>query len=287
MNLIILASGNLGSICLDQINKYHSICYIFTDRHSAAIIAWTKIKNIPVYIGNPQKIEDYDFLRRYKNAFIVSINYLFLINNRFINSVDGRAINIHGALLPKYRGRTPHIWAIINGETTTGITVHKMVEGMDAGDILVQETIIIQRDDTGGTILDKFNKRYPQLILNALSTIEKGEAVYRPQDNTKATYFPKRTPDDGLIKWFWQGERIHNWVRALTKPYPGAFAINSRNGKKIVIWKCELDRLGFDGCISDGQIIKCEETVFFIKCQNCVIKVSDYEGIVALGDQLV
>src|SRR5690606_30041161 len=105
-----------------------------------------------------------EFIAKNKCEILISINYLFLIESDIINSSKGLAFNIHGSLLPKYRGRTPHVWAIINGEVFTGITAHIIDKRCDSGDILEQIKIPIALDDTGGSILKKYEVEYLPLI---------------------------------------------------------------------------------------------------------------------------
>ena len=172
-----------------------------------------------------------------------SIIYLYIIEADLLNLINGYAVNFHGSLLPKYRGRTPHVWAIINGEREAGITVHLMNENCDDGDIVKQVVVPIGDDDTGGIILDKYKELYHRLVCQVVEDIEKGAVSGRVQDVSKATYFGKRTPNDGKINWDWQKERIRNWVRAQASSYPRAFAC--LDGKKITINKIKFSDLGF------------------------------------------
>ena len=153
------------------------------------------------------------------------------------------AINIHGSLLPKYRGSTPHVWAIINGEKEAGITAHFIDESVDNGDIVHQIKVPIQDDDTGAMILKKYNQQYPLLIKKILIDIKCDSLKVRAQDATKATYFGKRTPEDGHINWNWSKERIRNWIRAQAHPYPGAFFFI--NNVKVIVNKASFCDLGF------------------------------------------
>lgn len=182
------------------------------------------------------------------------------------------AVNIHGSLLPKYRGRTPYVWAIINGEKKTGITAHLITSECDKGAIVAQKEIPILDSDTGGSILGKYKDAYPILIDEVIEKImsENLADCLTEQDELKATYYPKCTPDDGEIDWNWQKERIHNWVRALAPPeYPGAFFFD--NDKKVVVKKIEFSDLGFSQNTANGEILFRDDASYVVKCPNgCV-----------------
>ena len=178
------------------------------------------------------------------------------------------ALNIHGSLLTKYRGRTPHVWAIINNELETGITAHLIEEGSDTGDIIEQIKINIDCYDTGADILNKFNDHYLDLLNLVLTKARLGKLTFRKQRNECATYYGKRTADDGKINWNWQKERIFNWIRAQASPYPGAFTYY--NGNKIIIDKIKYTEIGFTNEMSNGLVIS--TIPFLVKTPNGVVE---------------
>ena len=133
MTIGVLASGKLGFIILKQIYFKYNIKFVLSDNKSSDIHNFCSKNKIPNFNGNPRTKNAYYFIKNIKVKIIVSVNYLFIINNDIINHADLMSINVHGSLLPKYRGRTPHVWAIINGEKEAGITIHKIEEGCDTG----------------------------------------------------------------------------------------------------------------------------------------------------------
>ncbi|MBR1792042.1 MAG: hypothetical protein IJ764_00170 [Bacteroidales bacterium] len=217
---------------------------------------------------------------------LLSINYLFILESDVLNKSTEYAVNFHGSLLPKYRGRTPHVWAIINGERETGVTAHLMNVNCDDGDIVRQVIVPIEEDDTGASILEKYKQLYPDLVLQVVKDIESKKIVCRKQDISKASYFGKRTPEDGKICWEWQKERIRNWVRAQAKPYPGAFTF--LNNDKIIINKIEYSDLGFDDTMSNGLIVAVKDGKPYVKTPNGVVKMIEFEtgAIIKEGDLL-
>lgn len=271
----ILASGKLGAICTSKIISQKKISCIFTDKLSYEIIELGKISSIPVFIGSPRNGRAQAFLIGKEIDVLISINYIFIVEQDILNYPKKFAINIHGSLLPKYRGRTPHVWAIINNEQETGITAHLMSEKCDEGDIIYQEKFAISDCATGGSLLNEFNHRYPKVVSKIIEMIESDTIELISQDDTKATYFEKRTPEDGEINWNWQKERIKNWVRALSKPYPGAFTFYKK--EKVIINRIEFSDLGFHQNDMNGKILKCENDFIFVKTSNGVIVLKDIE----------
>lgn len=253
MTVGILASGKLGYHCLKNITETLKPTFIATDKASNQIIDFATQNSIPLFIGNPRKGKLNNFLNINKLNLILSINYLFIIEEGIINRAE-YVINFHGSLLPAYRGRTPHVWAIINGEKETGVTAHLIDNGCDTGDILLQEKVNIDINDTGADILQKFQELYPKIIDKVLLQYKNNELIPVPQNNENASYFGKRTPDDGEINWNWDKTRIYNWVRAQAYPYPGAFSYI--NGQKVIIDRVEIaDIEGFDN-YNNGEILE-------------------------------
>jgi methionyl-tRNA formyltransferase len=201
ISICLLVSGNLGYSLLKYIFskidvEIHSV---FTDRKSDVIQVFCSDNKINCFVGNPRNNKSESFRNNIKERpdIILSINYLFLIEGDLIAYPKSYAVNVHGSLLPKYRGRTPHVWAIINNEKETGITAHLISSECDKGDIIAQKVIPITKEDTGGSILEKYKEYYPLLIDDVISKIQSGNFEIKRQDESKATYYPKRTPDDG------------------------------------------------------------------------------------------
>ncbi|MBN8703035.1 MAG: hypothetical protein J0M08_08215 [Bacteroidetes bacterium] len=279
MTLGLLVSGSLGLIVLKSllVNK-KSISFVLTDKNSLGIIEICRDNNIFCFAGNPRNGRALTVIKDKKCDILLSINYLFLIEDDLINLPSKKvAINFHGSLLPKYRGRTPHVWAIINNETETGVTAHLIDSKCDTGDIISQRKISIDRNDTGADILVKFNSIYPSFVLEILGQVEKDIVINScKQDEQKATYYGKRTEFDGEISWDWQKERIFNWVRAQAKPYPGAFTFN--NGQKVIIHKVEFSDIGFDYNVVNGTVVLIDLDGFaHVKTPNGCLKLVDIE----------
>lgn len=146
-------------------------------------------------------------------------------------------INVHGSLLPKYRGAGPIQWAIINGETETGITTMLMDEGMDTGAMLLQEAVAIEPDDTAGSLSSKLAVVGGRLLVETLRRLKAGTLTPRPQDHSQATLAPLLKKEDGVIDWTLPAASIANRLRGLS-PWPGAYT--ALNGERWTIWKAAV-----------------------------------------------
>jgi methionyl-tRNA formyltransferase len=269
MNIGLLASGNLGFEALQNLLLEQEVIFVFTNKDSLTIIQLCEKTNIAYFIGNPRNERANDFLLGREIDVLISVNYLFIIEENLINLPKKIAFNIHGSLLPKYRGRTPHVWAIINNEKNTGITAHIIDTGCDTGDIIEQVKVAISKEDTGADILNKYNLLYIPLIKSVLDKIENGKLNTTSQDDSKATFFGKRSPGDGQINWNWQRERVYNWVRAQAYPYPGAFTFYKV--KKVIIDEINLVDYAFDYNMPNGLII--EINPMLVKTPNGVVEI--------------
>ena len=166
---------------------------------------------------------------------IFSFSYRKVIPVSILELAPLGAFNIHGALLPRYRGRACVNWAVLNGETETGVTLHHMVERVDEGRIVDQEVVLIGPNDTAHDVFKKMIPAARKMLRRSLPSVLAGTARGREQDESRATYFGRRRAEDGLIDWQKTAGEIHNLVRAVTHPFPGAFTF--WRGKKLFVWE--------------------------------------------------
>jgi len=186
----------------------------------------------PQDINAPEWVE---CVRVFQPDILFSFYYRNMVCQEILDIPPKGCLNLHGSLLPKYRGRVPVNWAIIHGETETGVTLHYMVAKPDAGDIVAQRKVTIDFEDTARTVFDKMTIAARELMRDTLPLLREGRAPRVPQDLSKGSYFSGRKPEDGRIDWNWSALRIYNLVRAVTHPYPGAFT--SLGGRKLFVWK--------------------------------------------------
>lgn len=276
MEIGLLISGNLGFSVFKHVMNAFKVSFVLTDKGSNSIIGICEEKKILHYVGNPRQGRALKAIGTVTCDVIVSVNYLFLIEKDIIQLPQQKlAINFHGSLLPKYRGRTPHVWAIINNEKETGITAHMIDEGCDEGEIVAQKKFTIGSNDTGSDILNLYSREYPEFVMKVLRQVQEKSFTTTKQNNVLATYFGKRTPEDGRIDWNWQRERIYNWVRALARPYPGAFSYS--NLKKIIIHRIEFSDIGFHYATPNGTVVGFELGKPLVKTPNGCVRLVDFE----------
>jgi UDP-4-amino-4-deoxy-L-arabinose formyltransferase/UDP-glucuronic acid dehydrogenase (UDP-4-keto-hexauronic acid decarboxylating) len=170
----------------------------------------------------------------YRPDFIFSFYFRYMLPEAVLRLARRGALNLHGSLLPRYRGRAPVNWVLVNGEPETGVSLHYMVAKPDAGDLVGQERVEIAFDDTARTLYGKLEKAAGRLLDRTLPLLKEGRAPSMPMNLAEGSYFGRRTPDDGRFAWTWPALRIYNLVRAVTHPYPGAFTIWA--GRRLFVW---------------------------------------------------
>ncbi len=189
------------------------------------------------HILQPTKVRTPEFLaaiRELAPDLIVTAAYGRILTRDVLNVPPMGCINVHGSLLPKYRGAAPIQWAIINGDTETGITTMFMDEGMDTGDILLQRELEITPDMNCGELYDKLGILGAETLLETIRAIEQGGLTRIPQDHSKAVTVPIMSKEMGLIDWSRSAVEIHNLVRG-TNPWPGAYTFYK--GDRLKVWK--------------------------------------------------
>ncbi|MFA9595126.1 bifunctional UDP-4-amino-4-deoxy-L-arabinose formyltransferase/UDP-glucuronic acid oxidase ArnA [Citrobacter telavivensis] len=169
---------------------------------------------------------------------IFSFYYRHLLSDAILALAPAGAFNLHGSLLPKYRGRAPLNWVLVNGESETGVTLHRMVKRADAGAIVAQQRVAISPDDTALTLHHKLCQTARRVLEQALPAIERKEIHDVQQNESEATYFGRRTPEDSFLTWDRPATTLHNMVRAVAAPWPGAFSYSGT--QKFTIWSSRV-----------------------------------------------
>jgi methionyl-tRNA formyltransferase len=201
---------------------------------------------------------------------IFSFYYRHMIPMKLLETARLGAYNMHGSFLPRYRGKAPVNWAILNGEDHTGATLHHMVVKPDAGDIVDQERVQIGQRDTIADVMPRVVEAARSVLDRQLSALLRGTAPRHPQDAAQATYFGGRRPEDGRIDWSWPSRKIFNLVRAVTRPFPGAFA-DLADGRRLLVWWAELDsRQG-----KSGEIL--QQQPLIIATGDGALRIADFE----------
>jgi len=174
-------------------------------------------------------------LREMEPDLILAIGWTRLLGPEVLKMPRRGCIGFHASLLPRYRGRAPVNWAIINGEKETGNSMIYLDDGVDTGDLVAQRRIPIAYEDTCATLYAKVADSAIDMLREHLPGLKTGTAPRVKQDDSIATVMPKRSPEDGLIDWSRPARALYDWVRALTHPYPGAFTF--AGGRKLFVWE--------------------------------------------------
>ncbi|CAM4252647.1 methionyl-tRNA formyltransferase [Paenibacillus tarimensis] len=191
----------------------------------------------PQRMRSPEAVAE---LAAFEPDLIVTAAYGQILPKAVLELPRLGCINVHGSLLPQYRGGAPIQRAIINGETVTGVTIMYMAEGLDTGDMISRAEVPIGEDDTSGTMFEKLSKAGAELLLETLPSIVNGTVKAVPQDDAEATYAPNLTRDDERIDWTRSARELYNQVRGLV-PMAGAFTY--LNGDVLKVWDCRaLDK---------------------------------------------
>jgi methionyl-tRNA formyltransferase len=204
-------------------------------------IWWPSVRDLAkrsgVPVHTPENIDEPRWVERIASLrpdFILSFWYRFLVQRPILQLAQGGCLNLHGSLLPKYRGRAPVNWVLVNGEQKTGVTLHYMIPRADAGDIVGQAVVPIEFEDTALTLYHKLAGAGLEVMRASWPLLRSGNAPRIPQDEAQASCCGRRTPEDGRFSWDSPALNIHNLVRAVTHPYPGAFT--EYGGRKLFVW---------------------------------------------------
>ena len=246
MKIVYLGSGEFGLICLNALSiSEHDLRFIVTQPPNPAgrgrkpnptpVACWADEHSIPfIEVSNVNASEVVDKIAGYEPDLIVVIAFGQKIGNELVDLPPKGSINVHASLLPKYRGAAPINWAIINGETTTGISIITLSEKMDAGQVLAQSQTDIAADETAGQLHDKLAKIAAPLLLDTIEKIADGTAVYIEQVHDKATLAPKLKKSDCFLDFTEPAEVLARKIRGFW-PWPGASAnyVSQKTDKSI------------------------------------------------------
>lgn len=243
MRAVVFAYQEIGYVCLEELlGTGVDVACLFTHDDDPGEEIWfrrpvelAREYGIPVY--TPESVNDEKWItliRDMRPDVVFSFYYRRMIPKAILDIPRVGAFNLHGSLLPRYRGRCPVNWVLIAGEEKTGVTLHFMVEKPDAGDIVAQKEVPIAFEDDVFSVYMKLVGAARELMQDVLPGLQAGTFTRWVQTGP-SSYFGGRKPEDGLIDWSKDSLSIYNLTRAVTHPYPGAFTY--LDGKKLLIWK--------------------------------------------------
>ena len=210
---------------------------------------FAKDKNLNLHIVKNNK-ETESIIKTISPDICFVVGWYRIIKKGTLEAVPGGFLGIHHSLLPKYRGGSPLVWAMINGEKSVGTSLFSFTEGMDEGDIWAQEEVAVGDNDYISDILVRLEEKAIAILREKYTDILDGKLKPRSQNHNEATFCSSRTPDDGLIDWNKNAKEIYDFIRAQSEPYPGAFTF--LDGKKLVIWRTRPDNRIYYG--RPGQV---------------------------------
>lgn len=222
--------------------------------HAPPVKVLAETHGIPVF--QPAKLRVpgvLEHLQAWQPDLIIVAAYGKILPNSMLELPPYGCINVHASLLPKYRGAGPIQWAIARGETETGVTIMRISERMDSGDMLLQRAIPIAPDDTGGTLHDKLARLGADALAEALRLLKRGELIARPQDEAQVTYAPLIKKEDGRIDWSQEAVVIERYIRAFN-PWPSAYTFI--NGKILKIFAAQVERHPHHASMAPGTIVE-------------------------------
>jgi len=293
MKSIVLAYHNIGCVGIEALLRNgFQITAAYTHKDNPHENVWfdsvaelAASRGIPAFA--PDDINHPLWVERIKELapdIIFSFYYRNMIKQPILNIPPKGCLNLHGSLLPKYRGRCPINWVLVNGEKETGVTLHYMTPRPDDGDIVGQKKFSITDDDTARSLHEKAAQAASVMLDETLPKIKNGTISGKPQDHSKSTYYGGRRPADGEIDWAASAKQVRNLVRAVTLPYPGAFSYIAN--EKCVFWV--VSETPYQGeKLSPGTVICTDPLV--IMCGEGAVRVDfsqDEKGLYMNGAQL-
>ncbi len=248
MHAIVFAYHDVGVNCLKALlNAGIQVDLVVTHEDDPNENVWfgsvaklCTAKNIPFIAPNANQLLDLiPKIQELAPDYIFSFYYRFMIPEQILSCAKIAALNMHGSLLPKYRGRAPVNWAILHGETETGATLHVMEAKPDAGDIVGQAAVTIGPDETATDVFGKVSQAAVTVIEQVLPSLIQGNIPRKPNELEKGSYFGGRKPADGQIHWNQTAKQVHDLVRAVAPPYPGAFTLH--DDKTMIVARTSLN----------------------------------------------
>jgi methionyl-tRNA formyltransferase len=234
---------------------------------------WAEERGLPTTQARPGSPEFSSFVHSLDPDLLWITDYTSILPEEVLDLAEEGAVNLHPSLLPAYRGRAPVNWAIINAETELGLTAHFAEPSVDEGNIIHQERFPLNEDEDVADALDKLYDLYPTVAETVLGYFQAGDVPRKSQDEEEASRFGRRTPEDGAIDWDKPAEQIHNLIRAVTDPYPGAFT--DLDGHRLRIWEAEVHDKS--STRPAGEILSIDDGTILVSCGEDALRVVDYD----------
>ena len=273
MQVIFMGTPDFSIPVLEGLisSKKHEVTAVITQpdkaRGRSGKLTFTPVKqcaiehDIPVY--TPERVKDKAFIEELKNIpcdVIVVIAFGQILPKEILTMPKYGCVNVHASLLPRWRGAAPMQWAIITGDTKTGVTTMQMDEGLDTGDMLLKKKVTIEADETDESLFNKLAPLGKDLLLETLDGLEEGSIRPKKQDDSESTYAKLLTKELGRIDFSWEAARIERYVRALSN-WPNVYC--TFRGKTLKLWKAAV--IADDSGYEPGTVVSVDKRSFCVQ----------------------
>ena len=262
MKVVFMGTPEFAVPTLQALIDHHQVAAVVTQpdrqRGRGKKVQFSPVKEkaaeykIPVL--QPEKARDEEFIQELETIapdVIVVVAYGQILQERILNLPKYGCINVHGSLLPKYRGAAPIQWAVLNGEEKTGITTMYMEKGLDTGDMIDKAEVVLDPKETAGSLHDKLMNLGADLLLETLDKLEKGTIVRTKQDDSQSCYAKMLSKEMGRMDFSRAAKELEQWIRGMN-PWPSAYT--TMNGKTLKIW--DADVVSYEGSEEPGTVVK-------------------------------
>lgn len=284
MRVIFMGTPDFAVETLEEIIKAGHEVVLVVSQPDKAVGRSKELKATPVKtsalahgieVYQPRRIREQEcveYLAGYQPDIIIVVAFGQIISRAILDMPKYGCVNVHASLLPKYRGAAPIQWAVIDGEKVTGVTTQRMAEGIDTGDTIMKEEVVLREDETGGSLFDRLSVVGAKLCVKTMEAIENGTATYTPQDESMATHVGKIGKEMGDIDWSKDAKSIECLIRGLD-PWPSAYT--RLDDKTLKIWKARVhsdEKKAEPGCI-----LKAEKNTLLVQCGEGILSLLEVQ----------
>lgn len=282
MQVVFITHNELGQVCIEQLSKLGAdVQAVYTKPKSSDISDQVDLKPTTETYDIPlDRVESVNTgavkseIKEIEPELLFVIGWSQLVDSEILCLSSVASLGMHPAPLPRGRGRAPLAWSIIKGLDQTALSFFHLTEEPDAGDIVGQESISIKKEDDASTLYNKVIDAGKTLIQQYYPEFESGNIPRKPQDDSKATWWPKREPHHGLINWNKTSTEVYDWIRGQTRPYPGAFSYIGDT--KVTVWSARPSEKEYI-CAAPGKIIQVREDSLEIATWESTIEITEVQ----------
>ncbi len=284
MRVIFMGTPDFAVETLEEIIRAgHEVVLVVSQPDKAVgrskALKYTPVKACAIAHGievyQPERVREaecVEYLREYRPDIIIVEAFGQLIPKAILDMPRYGCVNVHASLLPKYRGAAPIQWAVINGDEVTGVTTMRMSEGLDTGDMIMKQEVIVRAEETGGSLFERLAKTGAKLCVKTMEAIEAGTATYTPQDENEATHTKKIHKELGSIDWNRDAKTIECLIRGLD-PWPSAYT--RLHDKTLKIWKAKV--IPGESGTAPGCIVKVEKAGITVQTGEGMLLVTEVQ----------